>query len=57
MRCYRSLFFAFWLIGLTSGLAGCGGKPDTAATPNQLDAYLQANPEIATEDAPDVEAQ
>lgn len=57
MRWCQPLFFAFWLISLTAGLSGCGGKPESAATPDQLDAYLQANPEIANEDAPEVEAE
>jgi hypothetical protein len=37
-------------------LSGCG-RPETAATPNELDAYLQANPDIANEEAPEIESE
>jgi hypothetical protein len=38
-------------------LTGCGSRPESAASSDELDAYLQANPDIASEDAPDVEAE
>jgi len=38
-------------------LTGCGAKQETAATPDELDAFLQANPDIANDESPDVEAE
>jgi hypothetical protein len=53
---FRRLSFLVILVLLPALLNGCG-RPETAATPNELDAYLQANPDIANEDAPEIESE
>ncbi len=53
----RTLLILLSLIACPVFLSGCGGKPETAASSDELDAFLQANPDVANEDAPDVEAE
>jgi hypothetical protein len=52
----RRLSFMVLMVSLPALLSGCG-RPETAATPNELDAYLQANPDIANEEAPEIETE
>lgn len=54
---FRCLSLMVVLVCLPVLCTGCGGRPETAATPDDLDAYLQANPDVANEDAPEVEAE
>ncbi len=44
------------MVLLPALFSGCG-RPETAATPNELDAYLQANPDVANEEAPEIESE
>jgi hypothetical protein len=56
---HKALLLGLALLGcsLSLSLVGCGGKPETAASPDELDAFLQANPDIADEEAPEIETE
>jgi len=45
------------LIPCSLFLSGCGGRPETAASPDELEAFMQANPDIANEEPPEIEAE
>lgn len=54
---FKALSLSLLLFGSPLVLVGCGGKPESAASQDELDAFLQANPEVASEDEPEIETE